>query len=75
MSTLVSKKLISIFAVLEVSDSTDRGLTDHVDSLFQDYTTHNINFCYHNEHIYVYMLVCFVFVIYYDLQVHSHIMG
>ena len=34
--------------------------------VFQDYTTNYIvNFCYHNEHIYVYVFVCFVFVIYY----------
>ena len=28
-----------------------------------------------NEHIYLYVFVCFVLVIYYDLQVHSHVMG
>ena len=28
-----------------------------------------------NEHIYVYVFVCFVLVIYYDLQVHSHVTG
>ena len=32
-------------------------------------------FTYHNEHIYVYVFVCFVFAIYYDLQVHFHITG
>ena len=32
-------------------------------------------FAYHNEHIYVYVFVCFVFVIYYDLQVHFHVTG
>ena len=30
-------------------------------------------FAYHNERIYVYVFVCFVFVIYYDLQVHFHV--
>ena len=53
----------------------DRGSTDHVDSLFQDCMTHIVNFAYHNEHIYVYVFVCLVFVIYYDLQVHFHVMG
>ena len=53
----------------------DRGSTDHMDSLFQDCTTHIVNFCCHIEHIYVYVFVCFVFVIYYDLQVHFHIIG
>ena len=27
-------------------------------------------FAYHNENIFVYVFVCFAFVIYYDLQVH-----
>ena len=48
---------------------------DHMDSLFQDCTTHIVNFCCHIEHIYVYVFVCFVFVIYYDLQVHFHVTG
>ena len=30
-------------------------------------------FAYHNKHIYVFVFVCFVFVIYYDIQVHFHI--
>ena len=30
-------------------------------------------FAYHNERIYVYVFVYFVFVIYYDLQVHFHV--
>ena len=32
-------------------------------------------FAYHNEYIYMYVYVCFVFVIYYDLQVHFHVTG
>ena len=48
---------------------------DHMDSLFQDCTTHIVIFCCHIEHIYVYVFVCFVFVIYYDLQVHFHVTG
>ena len=52
--------------------STDRGLTDHVDLLFQDCMTHIVNVY---EHIYVYVFVSFVSVIYYDLQVHFYITG
>ena len=32
-------------------------------------------FAYHNELIFVYVFVCFVFVIFYDLQVHLHVTG
>ena len=46
--------------------STDCGWKDHRDSLFQDCTTHIVKFCCYIEHIYVYALDCFVFVIYYD---------
>ena len=49
--------------------STDCGSTDHMDLLFQDCTTHIASiFAYNNEHIYVYVFVCFVFVIYGTLQ-------
>ena len=53
----------------------DHGLTDQMDLLFEECTTHIVNFCCHIEHIYVYMFACFVFVIYYDLQVHFCITG
>ena len=52
----------------------DHRSADHVDSLFQDCTTHIINFYCYIEYIYVYVCVCSVFVIY-DLQVYFHIMG
>ena len=46
--------------------SADGGLTDHMDLLFQDYVTYRqVLLCY-IEHIYVYVFLCFVFVIYYD---------
>ena len=41
-----------------------------MDLLFQDCATVSSIFAYNNEHIYVHMFVCFVFVIYHDLQVH-----
>ena len=45
---------------------TDGGLTDHVDLLFQVYATYcQFLLCY-IEHIYVYVFLYFVFVIYYD---------
>ena len=54
----------------------DHRSMDHVDLLFQDCMTRVSSiFAYHNEHVYVYVFVCFVFVIYYDLQVHFHVTG
>ena len=49
-----------------IATSADGGLTDHMDLLFQDHATyHQVLLCYIN-HIYVYVFLCFVFVIYYD---------
>ena len=62
-------------SVLADHGSMNCRLTDHVDLLFQDCTIHIVNFCCHIAHIYVYVFVCFVFAIYYDLQVHFHIMS
>ena len=56
-------------------ESMDCGLRDHVDLSFQDCTTHIVNFCCYIEHIDVYVCVYFVFVIYYDIQVHFDITG
>ena len=55
--TNVSKKLGHLYLA-------DHRSKNHVDSLFQDCTTHIVNFCCYIEHIYVCMFVCFVFVIY-----------
>ena len=48
---------------------------DHMDLLFQDCTTHRQFLLGYIEHIYVYVFVCFVFVMYYNLQVHFYVTG
>ena len=54
----------------------DHGTTDHMDLLFQDCTHIICQFLlYYVEHICVYVFVCFVYVIYYDSQVHFYITG
>ena len=59
------------------SGLTDHGSTDHMDLLFQDCTAHIICqfLLYYVEHIYVYVFVCFVYVIYYDSQVRFYVTG
>ena len=50
----ISASLISGHLYLADHGSTDRGLMDHVDSLFQDCTTRI--YAYHNEHMYLSVL-------------------
>ena len=55
--------------------STDRGSRITWIHYFKTVCHISSIFAYHNEHIYVFVFICFVFVIYYDLQVHFHVMG